>query len=363
MEKQTRTRLIAGVSVGALAGGAALQWRFNRNIATDPAWDELQNPPSGSPIHAVSADGTRIYAESFGPEDGLPVVLAHGWTENLTYWIYIIRELAGRGYRVVSYDLRGHGQSDGSGDYSIVRFGEDLETVLTEVVPEGRKALIAGHSLGAMSIASWANHHEVERRVGAAALINTGVGDLLAEQLLLPLPAFARGLNRTLATSRFMGSRAPLPRFSSPVSHAMLRWIAFGPSASPAQLAFYERMLIAMPPRARADIGIAISEIDLYDALAHLTVPTVVIAGEKDRLTPPSHAKRIAELLPSLEELLVLPDTGHMGPLERPREINAALVALAEGIEEGPPEAPGARGADGDCEASADEAAAVEGTV
>jgi pimeloyl-ACP methyl ester carboxylesterase len=334
MAELSRNRLILGASAAALAGGAALQWRFNRSIANDPAGQDLEQPPAGTPLSAVSADGTRIYAESFGPPDGLPIVLAHGWTENLSYWIYIIKELSGRGFRVVSYDLRGHGQSDGAGDYSISRFGEDLEAVLADIVPEGRKALIVGHSLGAMSIASWANHHDVERRVGAAVLTNTGVGDLLAEQLLLPLPAFARGLNRALATSRFMGSRAPLPRFSSPLSHAMLRWIAFGPSASPAQLAFYERMLIAMPPRARADIGIAISEIDLYEALSRLTVPTIVIAGEKDRLTPPSHARRIAEELPRLQELIILPDTGHMGPLERPREIAQAIVGLAEKIGE-----------------------------
>lgn len=336
MAKLSRKQLILGASAGALAGAAALQWRFNRRIANDPAGRELEQPPSGTPLHATSADGTRIYAESFGPADGLPVVLAHGWTENLTYWIYIIKELSSRGFRVVSYDLRGHGESDGAGDYSIIRFGEDLEAVLTEVVPEGRKALIAGHSLGAMSIVSWANHHDVERRVGAVVLANTGVGDLLAEQLLLPLPAFARGLNRTVATSRFIGSRAPLPRFSSPLSHAMMRWVAFGPSASPAQLAFYERMLIAMPPRARADVGIAISEIDLYEALPRITVPTSVIAGEKDRLTPPSHAKRIAAELPALQELIILPNTGHMGPLERPHEITQAIVGLAEKIGESP---------------------------
>ena len=320
--------MILGAAAGALAAGAAVQWRFSRSIARDPAGEDLQHPPSGEPVHAVSADGTGIYAEAFGPADGIPVVLAHGWTENLTYWIHVIRELSRRGFRVVAYDLRGHGHSDGAGEYSIVRFGEDLDAVLTAVVPESSKALIAGHSLGAMSIVSWAKHHDVPRRVGAAALINTGVGDLLAEQLVVPLPAFARGLNKTLATHGFMNSRAPLPRFSSPVSHAILRRVAFGPTASPAQIAFYERMLIAMPPRARADIGLAVSEIDLYDAIPRLTVPTTVIGGEDDRLTPPSHARRIAELLPQLEQLIILPATGHMGPLEQPREVNQALLEL-----------------------------------
>jgi pimeloyl-ACP methyl ester carboxylesterase len=334
MKAEQRRRLMwgAALAAGALGAGAVVQWRFSRSIANDAAGAELENPPSGEPLEVVSADGTEIYAEAFGPQDGMPVVLAHGWTENHVFWVYVIRELSRRGFRVVAYDLRGHGESRGAGDYSIDRFGEDLEAVLAEVVPEGKRALIVGHSLGAMSIAAWAEHHDVERRVGAAALLNTGVGDLLAEQLLLPLPSFAQALNRTIATHGFMGSRAPLPRFSSPITHALLRRIAFGPTASPAQVAFFERMVIGMPPRTRADVGLAIREIELYDALPRLTVPTIVLAGENDRLTPPSHARRIAEMLPQLERLIILPETGHMAPLERPREVNQALVELAEKV-------------------------------
>jgi pimeloyl-ACP methyl ester carboxylesterase len=67
---------------------------------------------------------------------------------------------------------------------------------------------------------------------------------------------------------------------------------------------------------------------DLLHALERLVVPTVVIAGERDRLTPPSHARRIAEMLPDSAGLIVLENTGHMGPLERPREISDAIAAL-----------------------------------
>jgi pimeloyl-ACP methyl ester carboxylesterase len=94
-------------------------------------------------------------------------------------------------------------------------------------------------------------------------------------------------------------------------------------------------MLIASPPDARADIGIALSEVELYDALPRLTVPTIVIAGEKDRLTPPSHARRIAEMLPQLEGLTVLPETGHMAPLERHQEVTELLAQLAATIGHG----------------------------
>ncbi|MGH2887808.1 MAG: alpha/beta fold hydrolase, partial [Solirubrobacteraceae bacterium] len=179
-----------------------------------------------------------------------------------------------------------------------------------------------------MSIVAWAEDHDVARHVGAAILLNTGVGDLIAEQLLFPLPQVAQVLNRTLATRGFLGNKAPLPRFSTPLSSAVIRYVAFGPDASPAQVAYYERMLVTSPPDARAKTGIAMSDMELHHALPRLTVPTIVIAGAEDRLTPPSHARRIAGQLPQLRRLEILPDTGHMAPLERPDAVIAAVLEM-----------------------------------
>ncbi len=53
-----------------------------------------------------------------------------------------------------------------------------------------------------------------------------------------------------------------------------------------------------------------------------------MIAGDRDRLTPPDHSRRIAEALPSLARLLELERTGHMAPLERPAEVADAIAAL-----------------------------------
>jgi pimeloyl-ACP methyl ester carboxylesterase len=331
---QDRRIWAAGAGLGALAAGGALQWAHMRRIASDPEQEVLRDPPRGRALTIPSADGTTLHAEVFGAEEGTTVVLAHGWTESLTYWAYVVRELSDRGLRVVAYDLRGHGDSEPAAgdDYSIERFGEDLEAVLETCLPQGQRAVVAGHSLGAMAIAAWAEHHEVEQRAGAAALMNTGVGDLIAEHLLLPLPKVAQALNKTIALRGFLGNRAPIPRFSTPLGHAALRYIAFGPDATPAQVAFIERMLVRNPPDIRAKVGMAMSELELYDALPRLTVPTVVIAGEKDRLTPPAHARKIAEMLPQLDELIVLDDTGHMAAVEQHDAISKVLAELAAGV-------------------------------
>lgn len=322
--------IAATAALGAIAAGAALERRHLRAIARDEDYQRLRAPLNGRPLRITSADGTELYAEAFGPDDGDTIVLAHGWTEQLTFWGPVIDYLRAGGLRVVAYDLRGHGRSRAAadGDYALERFGEDLEAVLATVGAgaDGERAVVVGHSLGAMSIAAWAQNHDPQARARAAVMINTGLGDLLSGHLLLP--QLARLVNHPRASRALLGSRAPVPPFSTPLQQAMIRYTAFGPHASKGDVAFYERMLIDTPPDARAAVGVALSSMDLRHAVASITVPTLVIDGADDRLTPPAHARRIAEALPYPAGLLELPETGHMSPLERPREVAEALQGL-----------------------------------
>ncbi|HEX3978405.1 MAG TPA: alpha/beta fold hydrolase [Solirubrobacteraceae bacterium] len=335
MGRSRRSRLgpraiAATAALGVVAAGAAVQRRHLRGIAHDEDYQRLRAPLNGRPLRITSADGTELYAEAYGPDDGDTVVLAHGWTEQLAYWGPVINRLRARGLRVVAYDLRGHGRSRPAveGDYALERFGEDLEAVLAAAGAgaDHEPATVAGHSLGAMSIAAWAEHHDPRTRARAAAMVNTGLGDLLSGHLLLP--QMARFVNHPWASRAVLGSKAPVPPFSTPLQQAMIRYIAFGPHATKGDVAFYERMLLDTPPDVRAAVGVALSSMDLWHAVASITVPTLVIAGAGDRLTPPAYARRIAEALPDPAGLLELPDTGHMSPLERPREVADALAGL-----------------------------------
>lgn len=321
--------LSKGLALAAAgAGGAILERRHLRRIASDPQRAVLEDPPRGQPLRVHSADGTVLYAEVFGSEKLPTLVLSHGWTEGIRFWALLIHELSSD-FRIVAYDLRGHGQSAraAGGDYSLARFGDDLAAVLAGAVPEGHRAVVAGHSLGAMSIAAWAEHHDVDR-IRAAALLFTGLGSLVSEQLLVPVARFAHRLRDPIARRAFFGARLPLPHFSSPPMHAALRYIAFGPSATPAQVAFWEQMLVSCAVDVRAAVGIALADMELHQALARLTVPALVMTGAQDRLTPPSHARRMSGELPQLHRLIELPETGHMGPLERPAEVADALREL-----------------------------------
>lgn len=322
---------MAGASALATAGAYAVQRRHLGLIAADPINERLSDPPRGRALAIRSADGTMLHAELFGEESAPTIVLAHGWTEELAYWTLVTPRLVERGFRVCAYDLRGHGDSEPGtdGDYSIERFGEDIQAVLDAVAGPGDGPVLAGHSLGAMSIVAWAEDNPVSERVSAVALLNTGVGELIAESLLVPLPWLANLLNRTPLSRGVLTARGGVPRFSTPLSEAMIRYTAFGPTATPALIAFYERMLVACAPDVRADVGLALTELELSHAVPRIDVPTLVLAGANDRLTPPGHAERIAEALPGPKRLLILPQTGHMGPLERPDEVADALLELA----------------------------------
>jgi pimeloyl-ACP methyl ester carboxylesterase len=71
-----------------------------------------------------------------------------------------------------------------------------------------------------------------------------------------------------------------------------------------------------------------LSHLDLYDGVKSLTAPTLVMVGERDKLMPPWHARKLEEELPEPTELVEVPRYGHMLPLEAHAEVTAALRQL-----------------------------------
>lgn len=327
------TGLLTVAGAGAAVAG---ELRHRSAVAHDPVWGLLRSPLRGSDVAVVSADGVRLHAEVFGSAEGPTFVLAPGWTEELQVFDLLTRVLVERGYRVVSFDLRGQGRSDASAglDQSIDRYGEDVTAVLDATCAGRDDVILAGHSLGGMAVVAWAGQARraggVARHVRAVALISTGVSRLFDDLAVLPaaIPAPAR---RQLLASQMLADR-PLPPFSTPVSRAINRRLMFGPHATAGQLALMEPMIWRMRPKLRAAAGQTISRLELSDSLTSLTVPTLVVVGDVDRLTPPVHARRMVAALPHLFEFVLLPETGHLVPLERPIELLEALVSLADSV-------------------------------
>lgn len=317
----------------ALAAGAwEAQRRADRTrVRADPERAALAAPLEGRAVPVVARDGTRLHAEVFGPEDAPTVLLVHGWTCAIRFWKRQIQALS-RDHRVVAYDLRGHGRSGtpASRDYSTDAFAEDLDAVLSALVPAGERVVVAGHSLGAMILVAWSGRfgEEARRRLRGAALVNTGLGDLVSEALVLRTPP---GLGRVKQTAGrvALSASVPLPKGSTPVSSRAVRYVALGPSATPAQVAFCERMILECRRDVRAAYGDTLSRLELTESVASLHLPVTVVSGGRDRLTPPSHSRRLAETLPELADYVEVPEAGHMIPVEAADVLTARVRDIA----------------------------------
>lgn len=328
-----RRRLVALAGAGAAAGaGAVAQRRLLRSIAADPEAERLRRPLQGEVLEVRGNDGNRLHAEAFGPLDAPKLVLVHGWMCAIGFWRYQIDELAGD-FRVIAYDQRGHGRSDQAADYSFDEFADDLGCVLEAVAP-GERVVIAGHSMGAMTIAAWAGRHreEVAERLEACLLANTGLGDLITESVMLKTPERLTGF-RDPVGRLLMGASVPLPAHPSPIGDAAVRYVAMNPGATPARVAMVRHMVLSHNPRVRAAAGRTMAEMDLWHALESLAVPATVLVGDSDKMTPPAQSRRLAEALPDLVDLVALPGIGHMAPIEAPEGVNAAIRGVAAAAE------------------------------
>ncbi len=310
--------LTAGVLTAMGASWEVQRRRDLRAIEADPEHQVLESPPEGRAVHVSSDDGTDLHAEVFGPDDAPTIVFVHGWTCSLRFWVYQLAALS-ESHRLVAFDLRGHGRSGKAPtrDYSTGAIAGDLDAVLHELVPADERVTLVGHSLGAMAILAWAGAHPeaVEGRLCCAALVNTGTGGLITEALIVPLPDWL-GRARELVGRIALSLPAPLPPKPMPISNRLIKYVALSPSASPAQVAFSEKMVLEARPSVRGRTGASLSRLNLAEAIESLTVPTLVIAGEHDRLTPPVHAEGLFEALPNARAMIKLPGVGHMAPLE-----------------------------------------------
>ncbi|HEX5567593.1 MAG TPA: alpha/beta hydrolase, partial [Streptomyces sp.] len=188
-------------------------------------------------------------------------------------------------------------------------------------------AVVAGHSMGGMTVMAAAGRPLLRERVAAALLCNTGSSRLLHEATVVPLRA---GWLRHRIQRALLGSGLPLGPVT-PLGMRVLKYGTMGPAATPEQMEACARIVHACPRRVRAAWAQVLATLDLEADLAALDVPVAVIAGEKDRLTPPAHARRLAEALPKCVGLTELDGLGHMAPVEAPRTVAETVAALVRG--------------------------------
>ena len=237
-----------------------------------------------------SGNGVTIAADALGPDDGLPVLFLHGGGQTRQSWGRAIRVAAQRGYRALTLDLRGHGESDWApdGNYAIEAFAQDIRNVITTI---GRPPVIVGASLGGiigLLIASGgATQAEGLILVDVAArLETTGTSEIGAFMTSAP-QGFASVDAAADAVSAYLPHR-PRPKDTSGLLRN-LRLQADGRYYWHWDPAFIRPRQDVRDPQL------------LAKAAQQLTVPTLLIRGGLSRVVSREGVQEFLELVPHAE--------------------------------------------------------------
>ncbi len=251
----------------------------------------------------VHANGIDQHYEVAGT--GTPLVFIHGLGSSARDWEYQVPEFS-RSYQVVTFDLRGHGQSGKpEGPYQIPMFAADAAGLFAALglAP----AHVVGISLGGAVALQFAL--DCPEQVKTLTIVNSGpsMGGTTeqAQQEIERRAAIVQQLGM-----RGMGQALSASLFPQP-EHAALR------------ATFVERWA-DNDPRAYVEATRSVLGWDVTGRLASVSCPTLIISADHD-YTPVAAKEAYARLMPDAR-VVVIPEARHATPVERPAEFNAALA-------------------------------------
>ncbi|HEX5717825.1 MAG TPA: alpha/beta hydrolase [Thermoanaerobaculia bacterium] len=265
----------------------------------------------------VELNENRTFYIERGGGEGVPIILVHGWSLDVTYWRQVMDHLP-PGVRVWAYDLRGMGQSSGGETpYRFELLVDDLEAFRQTFGID--RPLVCGHSLGGDLAAQYAV--SFPGRAASFVLIDApGRPNLLIN----PIVAFL--LRVALPLLKWLGMKQPLKLLVP-----LLRILFF----SPAWRRNHPRELVAwrwqfLQSNVHAIVNALAAEAYrrvLRLALQEVTEPVTVVRGSRDLIVSQRQADSFVRCIAN-STFKLLRGSGHMTPVERPAEL-AEIIAEA----------------------------------
>ncbi len=254
----------------------------------------------------VDREGFRLHYAMSGRNHAPPLLLLHPLGASMDVWAPQL-PLLDPYFRVIRYDVRGHGKSELPEGTPTPRTVADYAADAVAVLDAARapRAHWVGLSLGGQT-AMWAATHHAPR-MRRLVLANTGPH--------LP-PAGTWDDRIATALAQGMG----------PIAEAVpARWFTAGfREREPEAVARTIEMVRGTQPRGYAEACGALRDADLRESLPAILVPTLVIAGAQDVATPVAHSEAMIAAIPGAD-LLVL-DASHLSNVEQPEDFGRALV-------------------------------------
>jgi len=251
----------------------------------------------------------RVHHIVEGPPDAPVLVLSNSLGTTLSMWDPQVEALA-RSFRVVRFDLRGHGDSPvPAGPYEIADLGADLIRLLDDL--DVARAHLCGLSLGGM-LSMWVAAHAPER-VDRLVLCSTSAQ-------LGPPEVWANRAAKVLAEGTSSIADLLVSRWFTPAFVAR----------EPGVVARLRAGLAGLSAVGYAACCGAIERMNLLDDLALIGAPTLALAGADDPAIPLEHSYRIAEGIAGCRVVLVA-KASHLANLEQPAEVTARIMEHLRG--------------------------------
>lgn len=283
--------------------------------------------------HATADDGTTLAVHEYGSRTApITVVFIHGHCLHSGAWQHQLRHLHrtwGHQIRMVTYDQRGHGDSGHANmnTYRVDELGRDLAAVLRHT--HAGNVILVGHSMGGMAALAHIRQNPTAAgtRILGMALIATAAGDLADHGIGQALNNPTLGLARTLV-ERSPHAADIIRDVGKHLCRPLIHGFGYGPGTSAALRTLGTAMLTTTPVTTMVGYLDGLRHHNEYAALNHLrNIPTAVICGTDDKMTPPIHSHTLADQL-AAGELTLIENAGHMVIHERPTQVNAALLRL-----------------------------------
>jgi len=261
-----------------------------------------------------TAEGASLEYAVAGPRTGLPLVLIHGFPFSKEMWGPQVGPLSAEHY-VITYDVRGQGASDrGDAQYSIELFVDDLIALLNHL--KLSRVVVCGLSMGGY-IALRAIERHPERFRGLVLCDTRSEADNNEGKIrrTAQMKAVKSGSMRAF-TDQYLATVFAEQTFAS----------------RPEAVELIRRIIEAADPLAVAGTFLALAaRTDTTAALYSIAVPTLILVGQHDSLTPPSAAYAMKEKIPR-SSLHVIPDAGHLSTLENPAEATRHMLEYLKGL-------------------------------
>ena len=333
-------RELVGMSY-LVAGLAMVLWSFGGRFISlpllrRPGTEEPKLMRTGTVQRVPRPDGSVLQVEFYGPEDGQPIILSHGWGPNSTVWYYAKRQLS-HGFRVIVWDLPGLGKSSRpkNNDYSLEKYARDLEAVVA--IAGEKPVILVGHSMGGMINLTFCRlfPEHLGRRVAGLILVDTtytnpvktcifsGLVRKLQKPLIEPL------LYLTIVLSPVMWLMTWLSYLNGSL-YISVELSGFTGTETRGQLNFAGFLSALGSPSVLARGTLAMLNYDETRTLANINVPVLIICGASDIATKPVASDRMKAELPRAE-LVTIKRGGHMALMEQNQQFSKAVSVFCAG--------------------------------